>query len=79
MADHRLLRFILTERAFATIRRGTKQWLAECPCGHKRDLWDGCRSCALQGDGKPQRTPVVPRLRQDHVAADTQEDQGRNA
>ena len=39
-AEHRFLRFILPDRAFAAVKAGTKQWLAECPCGHKRDVWD---------------------------------------
>ena len=39
-AEHRFLRFILPTRAFNTVRAGTKLWLIECPCGHKRDLWD---------------------------------------
>ena len=39
-AEHRFLRFILPAKAFAAVRAGTKQWLAECPCGHKRDVWD---------------------------------------
>ena len=39
-AEHRFLKFILPAKAFAAIKAGTKQWLAECPCGHKRDVWD---------------------------------------
>lgn len=38
--EHRFLKFILPVKAFAAVRAGTKQWLAACPCGHKRDLWD---------------------------------------
>jgi hypothetical protein len=39
-AEHRFLKFILPAKAFAAVRAGTKEWLAECPCGHKRDIWD---------------------------------------
>ena len=39
-AEHRFLKFILPARAFAAIRASTKDWLAECPCGHKQDIWD---------------------------------------
>ena len=37
-AIRRFLNFILPSKA--AVKAGTKQWLAECPCGHKRDLWD---------------------------------------
>jgi len=39
-AEHKFLKFILPERAFIAVRDGTRLWLIECPCGHKRDLWD---------------------------------------
>ena len=39
-AMQRFLRFILPARALEAVRQGTKLWLAECPCGYKRDLWD---------------------------------------
>jgi hypothetical protein len=39
-SEHRFLKFILPAKAFAAVKTGTKQWLAECPCGQKRDLWD---------------------------------------
>lgn len=39
-AKHKFLKFILPGRAFAAIRTGTRLWMIECPCGHKRDLWD---------------------------------------
>ncbi len=39
-AEHKFLRFILPAKAFAAVRDGTRQWLIECRCGHKRDLWD---------------------------------------
>ena len=39
-AEHRFLRSILPAAWFEAIKAGTKEWLAECPCGHKRDFWD---------------------------------------
>jgi len=38
--EHKFLKLVLPERAFAAVRNGTRQWLIECPCGHKSDLWD---------------------------------------
>jgi hypothetical protein len=38
--EHRVLRALLPQRAFAAVRAGTKEWLIECRCGHKRDLWE---------------------------------------
>ena len=37
---HRFLKIILPETLFEKIKAGTKLWLLECPCGHKRDLWN---------------------------------------
>jgi len=59
MAEHRFLRAILTERAFARIRSGTKQWLAECPCGHRRDLWDAGR-VRYKATGSPRERLWCP-------------------
>jgi len=39
-AEHKFLRFILPARAFAAVEAGTRQWLIECPCGHKQDFGD---------------------------------------
>lgn len=39
-SEHRFLKFILPARAFAAVRAGTKEWLAECRCGHRQDIWD---------------------------------------
>ena len=36
LAQHPFLKFILPTKAFAAVKAGTKEWLAECPCGHKR-------------------------------------------
>jgi hypothetical protein len=59
-AEHRFLKFILPARAFAAVREGTKQWLAECPCGHRRDWWDagGVRYKAAGEPRKLSRCPV---------------------
>lgn len=38
--NHPFLKFILPARAYAAVKAGSKQWLIECPCGHKVDLWD---------------------------------------
>jgi hypothetical protein len=53
-AGHRFLKLILPARAYAAVKAGTKQWLRECPCGHKDDLWDagGVRYKAC---GEPRR------------------------
>jgi len=39
-AEHKFLKFILPKRAFNAVKAGTKKWLIECKCGHKRDYWD---------------------------------------
>lgn len=55
MSDkHRFLRFILPKKAFASVREGTKQWLAECPCGHKQDIWDS-GGVRYKAAGEPSR------------------------
>ena len=58
-AKHRFLRFILPARAFNAVRAGTKLWLIECPCGHKRDFWDlgGVRYKAV---GEPRQFVGCP-------------------
>lgn len=57
--QHRILRLILPAKAFAAIRAGTKAWLAQCPCGHKRNLWDlgGIRWKAA---GEPRQIHACP-------------------
>jgi hypothetical protein len=59
-AEHKFLKFILPARAFAAIEAGTRQWLIECPCGHKRDLWDagGVRH---KGVGEPRQYHKCPK------------------
>ncbi len=39
-SEHRFLGFILPKKWFEAVKAGTRQWLIECPCGFKRDLWD---------------------------------------
>lgn len=53
-AVQRFLKCILPTKTFAAIEAGTKEWLAECPCGHKQDLWDaGC--VRYKAAGEPRR------------------------
>lgn len=49
----RFLALVLPRAAFAWIKAGTKKWLLECPCGHKRDLWD---AGGVKGEGTEQWT-----------------------
>lgn len=56
---HRFLRWILPARAFAAIKAGTKQWLAECPCGHKRDVWDA-GGVRYKAAGEPRQKAPCP-------------------
>ena len=62
-AEHKFLKFILPTRMFEAIRKGTREWLAECPCGHKRDLWDigGVRH---KGFGEPRQYRECPKCEQ---------------
>lgn len=57
--SQRILRFILPRRAFEAVRAGTKLWLAECPDGHRRDVWDlgGVRYKAA---GEPRTLAFCP-------------------
>jgi len=58
-AEHGFLKFILPARAFNAIREGTKQWLAECPCGHKRDFWDS-GGVRYKAAGEPRQLGYCP-------------------
>ena len=62
-AEHKFLRSILPARAFAAVEAGTRQWLIECPCGHKRDFWDagGVRYKAV---GEPRQWLACPACNQ---------------
>ena len=53
-AEHPFLKFILPAKAFAALKAGTKQWLIECPCGHKRDLWNA-GGARYRGTGQPRQ------------------------
>jgi len=59
-AEHKFLKFILPAKAFDAVRKGTKLWLIECPCGHKRDFWDagGVRYKAV---GEPRQYLKCPK------------------
>ena len=52
-AEHKFLKFILPTSVFNVFRNGTKRYLLECPCGHKRDLWD---AGGVKGAGTEQVT-----------------------
>lgn len=69
-AEHGFLRAILPASWFEAVRAGTRQWLIECPCGHKRDLWDA---------GGTASVPKLPGVRQGDMAQGPQEDRGRTA
>jgi hypothetical protein len=58
-AAHRFLKLILPSKAFAAVREGTKQWLAECPCGHRRDLWDS-GGVRYKAAGEPRQIGSCP-------------------
>ena len=55
----RLLKFILPGRIFEKVKNDTKQWLSECECGYKRDIWDtgGIRYKAM---GEPRHKSKCP-------------------
>ncbi len=42
MATHKhpILRRILPARLFRAIEQESREWIVECPCGHRRDYWD---------------------------------------
>ena len=58
-AEHRFLKRMLPAKAFAAVRAGTKEWLAECPCGHKRDVWDS-GGIRYQAAGEPRQLGYCP-------------------
>jgi hypothetical protein len=53
----RFLQIILPQILFDALRSGTQNWLLECPCGHKRDLWNagGVKGGAAQ-QNQPKRS-----------------------
>ena len=60
--EHKFLKFILPARAFEAVKKGTKQWLIECKCGHRRDFWNlgGIRYKAV---GEPRQYLKCPECR----------------
>jgi len=58
-AEHRFLKFILPARAFAAVRTGNKEWLDECPYGHRRDVWDS-GWVRYKAAGEPKRLRYCP-------------------
>ena len=54
-AKHKLLKLILPESTFESLREGTKEWLVECPCGARRDLWE---AGGIKGGGAKQITSM---------------------
>ena len=52
-AGHKFLEFILPARVFAALEAGTRRYLLECPCGHKRDL---CEAGGVKYKGTEQFT-----------------------
>ena len=76
MSKHSFLQFLLTKRAFAAVRNGTKQWLAECSCGSKRDLWEAGR-VRYKAAGQPKellRCPVCGRRTWQQIRKKTDEE-----
>ncbi len=64
-AEHRFLKSVLPARAFEAFKAGTKKWIAECPCGHRRDLWDagGVRWLAAGESRQGSRCPQCGKIR----------------
>lgn len=59
-AAHPFLRWVLPDRIFRAIERGTREWLIECgSCGHRRDFWEagGVRG---KGVGEPRSWNYCP-------------------
>jgi len=56
MADeHKALRWLLPKSWFEAVKRGTKEWLAECPDGHVQDIWDA-GGIRYKAAGEPRTT-----------------------
>jgi hypothetical protein len=58
-AEHRLLKALLPAKAFDALRRGTREWLTECRCGHVRDYWDA-GGIRYKATGEPRRAVYCP-------------------
>jgi hypothetical protein len=55
----RFAKKILPERAYRAIEEGTRQWLIECPCGHKQDFWDA-GGIRYKAAGEPRQLYPCP-------------------
>ena len=77
-AEHRFLKFILPARAFPAVKVGTKQWLAECPCGHERDVWDS-GGVRYKAAGEHRGLGHCPAWGKATLAKDPKEDRSREA
>ena len=56
---HRFLKFLLPAKLLAAVRAGTKEWLAECSCGHKQDYWDA-GGVRYKATGEPRQVVHCP-------------------
>ncbi|MFT5050518.1 MAG: hypothetical protein ACI8QZ_001920 [Chlamydiales bacterium] len=57
--DHRILKALLSERAFRAVRDGTREWLMGCTCGHKADLWSA-GGVRFKAAGEPRQWNGCP-------------------
>jgi len=58
-AKHGFLKRLLPAKAWNAVKAGTKEWLTECPCGHKQDLWDS-GGVRYKATGEPRRLGFCP-------------------
>jgi len=57
--EHQFLKFILPAKAFTAMKMGTKAWLAECSCGHRRDVWES-GGLNYMVEGEPRQRGYCP-------------------
>lgn len=62
-SEHKFLKLILPQSLFEALKAETKQWLLQCPCGHKRDLWDA-GGIRYKAAGEPRRYLKCPKCGQ---------------
>ena len=57
--EHKFRKFILPKKLYESVKKESKEWLIECPCGHKRDVWDvgGTR---YKARGEPTTKCICP-------------------
>jgi len=54
-AGHPFLRWILSEKAYKAVEKGTRQWYQECrTCGHRQDFWEA-GGVRYKAAGKPTK------------------------